>query len=52
MLDYLNTIISCFGKFVKMLFELPFYGGISWGYMLLTLYIIAVLFIFLGGHYK
>lgn len=52
MLDYLNTIISSFGKFVMMLFDLPFYGSISWGYMLLTLYIIAVLFIFLGGHYK
>ena len=52
MLDYLNTIISSFGKFVKMLFGLPFYGSISWGYMLLSLYIIAVLLFFLGGRYK
>lgn len=52
MLDYLNTVISCFGKFVMMLFELPFYGSVSWGYMLLALYIVALLLIFLGGRYK
>lgn len=52
MLDYLNTVISCFGKYVKMLFELPFYGTLSWGYMLLALYIVALLLIFLGGRYK
>lgn len=52
MLDYLNTVISSFGKFVTMLFELPFYGGVSWGYMLLALYIVALLLIFLGGRYK
>ena len=52
MVHDLNTVISCFGKYVKMLFELPFYGTVSWGYMLLALYIVALLLIFLGGRYK
>lgn len=52
MLDYFTTVINAFGRFVAMLFELPFIGAVSYGHMILALYISAVVLIFLGGKFK
>jgi len=52
MLDWLMGIAEIFGNFVKMLFELPFYGSVSYGYILLAVYVMALILIFLGGRFK
>lgn len=52
MLDFINTMIQIFGKFVKMLFELPFYGNVTFGYLLLAIYIAAIILIFLIGRMR
>lgn len=52
MLDYFNTIIQAFGNFVAMLFELPFIGAVSYGHMILGLYVSAVVLFYLVGRLK
>lgn len=52
MLDYFTSVINAFGQFVSMLFELPFIGAISFGHMLLGLYVSAVVFFYLIGRVK
>lgn len=52
MLDFINTMIEIFGKFVKMLFALPFYGNVTYGYLLLAIYIAAIILLFLIGRMK
>lgn len=52
MIEFLGIVIESFGKYVTMLFELPFYGTVSWGIMLLSLYIFAVILGYLGSRYK
>lgn len=50
MLDYFTTVIRAFGSFVSMLFELPFIGAVSYGHMILGLYVSAlVLFRLIGS---
>lgn len=52
MLDWLDFVASMFGKFVQMLFRLPFYGDVSYGFMLVAVYVIALLLVFLVGRLK
>ena len=47
MLDFIVALIEIFGKFVKMFFELPFYGNVTYGYLLLGISITAMVFYFL-----
>ncbi|MCM1342670.1 MAG: hypothetical protein NC305_04010 [Lachnospiraceae bacterium] len=52
MLEYFSTVIRAFGSFVAMLFELPFIGAISYGHMILGLYVSAVVLLYLVGRVK
>lgn len=52
MLDYFTAVINAFGRFVSMFFDLPFMGSVSYGHMILALYISAVVLFFLGGRFK
>ena len=52
MLDYFTTVIRAFGSFVAMLFELPFIGAVSYGHMILGLYVSAVVLFYLVGRLK
>lgn len=52
MLDYFITVIRAFGEFVSMFFELPFIGPVSYGHMILGLYVSAVVLFFLMGRLK
>ena len=44
MLDWFNAVVTLFKEFLLLLFELPFYGSVSIGHILLA---IAVFSIFL-----
>lgn len=47
MTEYIEYFITMFGQFVTALFNLPFIGSVSYGFMLLGIYIIAlILFVF------
>lgn len=50
--DFLTSMWTAFASFVQMLFELPFYGGISYGHLILAIYIAALVFGFLIGRVK
>lgn len=52
MLDFFITVIRAFGSFVAMLFELPFVGSVSYGHMILGLYVAAVVLFYLIGRLK
>lgn len=52
MLDYFNAVIRAFGSFVSMLFELPFIGAISYGHMILGLYVSAMVLFYLVRRIK
>lgn len=52
MLDFLKALIGSFGEFVSLLFTLPFYGNVSYGHMLLALYVTAMVLIYLGGKFR
>ncbi len=52
MLDFIHAILNAFAQYVRMLFQLPFYGSVTWGYALLALYIIALILFVLGGRFK
>lgn len=52
MLEFIETVIDIFGKFVRMLFNLPFYGSVTYGYLLLAIYVAAIVLIFLMGRMK
>lgn len=52
MLDFINVILNAFKSYVLMLFQLPFYGSVTWGYALLALYIIALILFIVGGRFK
>lgn len=52
MLEFISSLIEIFGKFVKMLFQLPFYGTVTYGYLLLAIYITAIILIFIVGRIK
>lgn len=52
MLDFWETLIQIFGKFVYMLFELPFYGNVTYGFLLLAIYIAVLIFGFVIGRMK
>lgn len=52
MLDWFKALANIFNSFVKMLFDLPFYGGVTFGYVLLAVYVIALILIYVGGKFK
>lgn len=52
MLDFINAMIEIFGKFVKMIFELPFYGNVTYGYLILAIYVAAIILFFLIGRMR
>lgn len=52
MLDFVSALLSAFGEFVKMLFALPFYGNISYGNMLVAIYVIGMILFFLIGRMR
>lgn len=52
MLEFIEAMIKIFGNFVKMFFELPFYGNVTYGYLLLAIYVAAVILFFLIGRMK
>ena len=52
MLDFIQALITIFGRFVRMLFELPFYGNVTYGYLLLAIYIVALVLFFLVGRLR
>lgn len=52
MLGYFDTVIHAFGDFVSMLFDLPFIGPVSYGYMILGLYVSAVVLFYLVRRLK
>lgn len=52
MLDYFTAVINAFGKFVSMLFTLPFIGAVSYGHMILGLYVSAVVLFYLVRRVK
>jgi len=52
MLDFIQTMIKIFGDFVKMFLAAPFYGTVSYGYLLLAIYIVAIILIFLIGRQR
>lgn len=52
MLDFIVALIDIFGKFVKMLFELPFYGNVTYGHLILAIYIAAIILFYVIGHMK
>lgn len=52
MADFLESLIEIFGKYVVMLFELPFYGNVTYGYLLLAIYIAALILSFIIGRMK
>lgn len=52
MLDYFMAVIQAFGDFISMLFELPFIGSVSYGHMILGLYISAIVLFYLVGRVK
>lgn len=52
MAEYIEYFISMFVAFVKALFELPFIGAVSYGYMLLGIYVVALLLFVLGSRLR
>lgn len=44
MLDWFNALITLLQEFIQQLFDLPFYGNISAGNILLAVAIVSVLF--------
>ena len=52
MLEFLNSLIEIFKKYVVMLFSLPFYGNVTFGYLLLAIYISALVLGFIIGRMK
>lgn len=52
MADYIEYFISMFVAFVKAIFELPFIGAVSYGYMLLGIYVVALLLFVLGSRLR
>lgn len=52
MLDCIKALINAFGSFVKVLFELPFIPPLSFGHMLLAIYVVGMILIFLIGKVK
>lgn len=52
MLDWINAFIQAFSSFVTMLFSLPLYGSLTWGYALLAIYVSALVLMILGGRFK
>lgn len=43
MLEWFNAFLTLFGEFVALLFRLPFYGNISFGYLLVAMNMLIVL---------
>ncbi len=52
MFEFVTAMIDIFAKFVKMLFELPFYGNVTYGYLLLAIYVAAIILFFLIGRMR
>lgn len=52
MMDFFMAVIQAFGSFVSMLFDLPFVGAVSYGHMILGLYVSAVVLFYLVGRLK
>ena len=52
MADFFDLIWQIFRSFVSMLFELPFYGSISYGHLILAIYIAALVLGFFISHVK
>lgn len=44
MLDWFNALFSIFADFIRMLFELPFFGAISFGYLLVAIILFGMIF--------
>lgn len=44
MLDWFNAVVTLFGEFMQLLLELPFYGSISIGYVLIGIVVFGIIF--------
>lgn len=44
MLDWFNAMFSAFKKVVVMLFQLPFYGDITVGYLFVAIAVFYIIF--------
>lgn len=43
MLDYFNALLQIFGRFVTMIFSLPFYDSMTFGYTLVGIAIMTII---------
>ena len=49
MADYITAFIDMFATFVKALFNLPFIGSTSYGFMLVGIYAVGIILLILGS---
>lgn len=52
MADYITGFIDMFATFVKALFNLPFIGSTSYGFMLVGIYAVGIILLVLGSKMK
>lgn len=42
MLEWFNAFLTLFGEIIRMFFELPFYGNISFGYIVIAISLLTI----------
>lgn len=52
MADYMTAFIKMFGSFVKAIFELPFIGSSTYGYVLLAIYVLGLILLIMGSRLR
>lgn len=52
MQQFFTTIFAVLKSIIDMLFELPFIGSVSYGHMLIAIYLIALLLFIIVGRLK
>lgn len=44
MLDWFNVLITLVGEFLQLFLDLPFYGSITIGYVLIAITVFSIIF--------
>lgn len=52
MAEYMTAFINMFGSFVKAIFELPFIGSSTYGYVLLGIYVLGLILLIMGSRLR
>lgn len=48
----MTAFIKMFGSFVKSVFELPFIGSSTYGYVLLGIYVVGLILLIMGSRLR